>query len=211
MEKYGIIAWYFKQQGMDFDRFKDKDTRDKIKESSSEEFFDEIMDYAKGKAETDKKAEVMESLKTSSKFAGVSISQIRENNDFDVKANEHFNNILNTDVDRTELPDFRKDRLVREIPDYNDRTNFSSTISNEIETWKRELEKEKEEFKRVAEEYERVKGVERARITRTLKKEAEDIEEVGVSKDIEKELERAKELSKQEKDLNIDYRKLRFK
>jgi len=149
-EKYGIVDWYVKSKGMDFDDWVRRKNRDKVFEDSSKGFFTKIMDFAKNKAVSSKMARIMQSLKSDTRFKNKSLEQIKGGNLFISGADEFFDKNLKIIVDRTKLPKEKKELLINEIPNYDEERDFENLVNEEIKIWKSEI-KTSEKLKRITE------------------------------------------------------------
>ena len=156
-DSYGIVQWYIDHLNKGFDLEDDKfsgDTREKVKEESSERFFNKVMREAVNRS-TGKKSNLMESLKTNPNFRRVSLSQIRDDNRLISKSEEYFNNKLTSKIDKSRLIKGKKEEFKLNVPQYDEVTELDESISNSITA----LEGIKSDFKSAATLEERQEAV----------------------------------------------------
>lgn len=128
---YGIVDWYTQKLGFNFNDYRG-DTRDEALDLSSEDFFDKIMDYAKGQAETPFKAATLNSLQNNTKFKNKSVEIIKNNNQMIIGSSEWFNKQLISNINRSNLIKTMKEDLISNVSNYNSEQDLNSDIDKGV-------------------------------------------------------------------------------
>ena len=173
---YGLVEWFIEKLDFDFNDYVDDETKDKVKDQSSQEFFRQGMDIAISGAETTDKANTLRKLKRNTNMESNAIAEITRKRDFNRNLTEFFEAKLSEMVDRTDLPDDWKNDLKNNIPKYEDKKVFRKDIATRTREWEMaERVAREEEIRR-----ERVEGLSRDAERRF---EAGDLEELREIRD----------------------------
>lgn len=121
-QKYGIVDWYTKLKGVDWDKLVPIKT--KIGEAEGEgleNIYNEIMDTAKSRAETQEKADALEFIRGSAKFTNKSKQQISAISDFQSilssrgRAIKDFEELVDISEEYNKATPERKRQITRQV------------------------------------------------------------------------------------------------
>ncbi len=143
---YDIVDWFIQKLNFNFNDYVDDETKDKIEDQSSQEFFRKGMDIAISKAESSEKANTLRKLKRNTNMESNAVGGIIGNSKFSSNLDDFFETKLKEMVDETELPDEWKNELITDIPKYDDKKSLRKIIKTKVNEWEIQ-EAEREERK----------------------------------------------------------------
>lgn len=175
---YGLVDWFIKKLDFDLKDYIDDETKDKIKDQSSQEFFEKGMDIAISGTGSSEKKESLRKLKKNISMESSGVGTISTDPKFIDNLDEFFEAKLKDMVERADLPEKNKENLVSVIPKIDDKEVFREEINQQIKEVKELGEKRAEEIRAEKEvEVRETLRIERSERRRVLK-EAREVGEI---------------------------------